>query len=717
MYKKLLLPTAVGAAVLTTPSLSYANTLDEVLVTAQRKTESMQDVPIAIVTAEYDTMEKVAIQSSRGLERLVPNMGSGQQNASMTFFMRGVGTQNTIAGVEPSVAVYVDGVYFPSTSSSTFSLNNIERIEVLKGPQGTLFGRNATGGVIQVITKDPGDEPTASLSLGYDEWETTEASFYGATPIGENLGADLALYHQDQGEGYGESGVTGDDVMFYNSEAARTKWVLESDDTVYKLALGYSEIETDLGGRRTPGPDGAILWAGETRGDNFYTSYTHVPLLGNPKATVKTGGASLHINHDFGDYSLVSITGYSEVDTDFIAIADSSAVGVIALPVEQADETFSQELQLQGDTGNLDWIVGAYYYNNTAQYDRFETLAFQTVVVDNIVAKQDTESHAVFAQGTMQVSERGALTVGARYTRDERDFSGRNLLYGFDVVDDVTDNKSTFRLAYDYAINDDLMTYVSYNTGFKSGQFGFNELGNDPVDPEELTAYEIGLKSTLFDHSLRLNSSLFYYDYTDLQSQQASGTVPITVNAGDAEIYGLDIDFEALLGESTRLFGGLGLMQSEYKDFTDAIGYVPNVPPAGIVLGPGLPMGVPGSGNAAFTFDASGNQLSYAPDVTASLGATYTLDTSHGYYDFTTLVYYTDDVYYDFSERLKQDAYTVVNASIQWSSDSERYRAMLWVDNLFDQEYSLSVLGFGFGDFSQPARPQTVGFKVTMNFL
>ncbi|MEM9168812.1 MAG: TonB-dependent receptor [Pseudomonadota bacterium] len=697
--------------------------LDVITVTAQRTEESLQSVPIAVNAPSGELLRDTGVLDTRALAVLVPNLEVGYVNQSATLFLRGVGTQNTLPGVEPSVATYVDGVYFPSPAGALFFYNNIDRIEVLKGPQGTLFGRNATGGVIHVITKDPGSEPELSASVGYDSLETVEVNAYGSVPLTDRLATDVAVYFREQGEGYGINGNTGEDVMYVDTFSIRNKWVLDLDDTTATAIFNYTDTQTDLGAYRVPFED-TVLFAGETN-DGFYTSFTNVD---EPDADTDTFNGSLEVRHDFGGVEFVSITAYTDLDTEFIAIADGSSAAVVQLPVEVSTRTFTQEFQLIGRSDRLDWIVGAYYFNDETEADRFETILFDGgLTVADLTATQDTESIAGFGQLTYRLTDRLALTGGVRYTNDDRDFVGAqrdfippagsipNDLSTYpltEVEDSTSEGKVTWRLAASYNFTGDVLGYVSWNRGFKSGQFTFNELGNPPIDSETLDAYEIGLKTELFNRRLRFNVAGFFYDYRDLQAQQVIGTTPVTVNAGDAEIFGLDIDFEALITEDLSLFGGLGLIDGEYVDFPDALGFVPNTPPAGI---PGPPGAVPGSGNMPIVIDATGNSITSAPDVTLNVGAKYSKTTDIGDFDLTGVLNYRGKSFYNFNNSVSTGPFTIVNGSLDWTAPNGRFGLTFWAENIFDEEYVLRVESFGFGNFATPARPRTYGVRANVN--
>ncbi len=696
------------------------STLNAIVVTAQRREERLQDIPIAVNAPSGELLGQVGVLDTRSLAILVPNLEVGYVNQSAILFLRGVGTQNTLPGVEPSVATYVDGVYFPSPAGALFHYNNIDRIEVLKGPQGTLFGRNATGGVIHVITKDPGDQFELNGSIGYDSLETIEINAYGAFPISDVLAADLAVYFRDQGEGYGVNGNTGEDIMYVDTFSVRSKWVLELERIKATAIFNYIDTQTDLGAYRVPFED-TVLFSGQTN-QGFYTSFTNVA---DPDADTDTINGSLELRREIGDVELVSITAYTDLESSFIAIADGSAAAAVQLPVEVNSKTFTQEIQLIGDSERFDWIVGAYYFDDDTSADRFETIIFNGgLTISDLVARQKTQSLAGFGQVTFAATDRLGLTAGLRYTKDWREYqaSQRNFVppagsrpndlstYPLTEVDrEADDGQLTWRLAAAYDLTPDMLGYISWNRGFKSGQFTINEPLNDPVDAETIDAFEIGLKSELFGNRVRLNVAAFYYDYRDIQAQQVIDIAPVTVNAGDAEIYGLDVDFEAQVTRELNVFGGLGLLEGEYRDFENAIGFVPNVAP-GRIAGP--PGAAPGSGNRSVIVDASGNSITSAPDITLNVGLRYLRNTPIGDFGLTAVYNHRAEAFYNFNNSVSAGPFNIVNATLDWTAPDERVGVTLWAENLFDEEYVLRVESLPFGDFATPARPLTYGVRL-----
>lgn len=732
-FAALALATGVAAAQDSGEEANAGSGSDEIVVVAQRREENLQDVPISIQALSSDMLEAANIDDAISLGLYIPGLEINASNGAATTYLRGIGTDNAVSGAESPVAYYVDGVYVASPAAALFTLNNVERVEVLRGPQGTLFGRNASGGVIQIITRAPDQDFGGEVSLGYGNYNTLEGSLYATAGVSDRLATDLAVSFRDQGDGYGDNPTLGTDVYATDNWAVRNTWLYRGDATDVRFSLSATETETDIGSRVVPAGN-SILLAGETNQGGL-TFFGGIPDQG---ANISTWDTALTINHRFDGFDLVSITSFQHAENQYIASADSSAAALLRIAADEFNDTFTQEFQLLGETQSGDWIAGFYYFTNDAGYDSFNTLLATPALISisNIAASQETNSYAVYGQLTQNLSDRLRGTLGLRYTLDEREFSGTNVVptSGGPVVltvpannQSTDDDALTWRLALDYDFSDAIMGYVSYNRGFKSGQFAVNAFTTPPVDSEILDAFEVGLKSELFDHRLRLNVAAFYYDYQSLQSQVVVGTTPTIVNAGDAVIQGIDVDFNARLSDQFRVFGGVSILDSESQDYPNPPSFVPNNPsgpaPNGITLplGPGgslVQVGAPGSGNAPGTLlNARGNSLPLAPELTATLGASYTVETSSsGAFEFNANLAYNDGFFFEFENRAAQDAYTIFGASLNWTSPTERFGVSLWGANLTDEEYFTGGTSYAFGDFGFPAAPATYGVTLRAGF-
>ena len=685
--------------------------LEEVVVTAQRRVQSMQDVPVAVTALSSASLAQSGVGNTEMLSVAAPSVVIGRFSNSARPFVRGIGSTVADPNNEASVAIYLDGVYQPAAFANFFDFNNVERIEVLKGPQGTLFGRNATGGVIQVVTRDPGDTPEFEASAGYANYDKYSVSTYAAAPIGDKVGVSIAAMYSDQNDGYGENLVTGKDVRLGEELGVRFKLVFEpTDATTIKLAGDYSELnDTGAAYQMLPGTRNVL---GQNPPKDDYDVYNNW----EPENDVESVGASLDIKHDFGAVGLRSITAWRDIDGLWTLDQDLTALPIINADVNQTGEMFSQELHLtSSEDSKLQWLVGAYYFEYDAGYDPLATsglLFLQMYRVpgfsfDNL---SEAQSVSVFGQATYPVLEDTNLTLGLRQTWDQADGKARTSLTGTPVVvmtndNSFSDDTPTWRVSLDHQFTDDVMGYVSYNRGMKSGGVGITGAADTitTYEPEELDAYEIGIKSDLLDGRARFNAAVFYYDFSSIQFQRVVTGAGVIINGGDAESYGADAELEFQATDNLRLTAGISLLDTEIKDF-------PNAPctertPAGTTI------------DCAPGYNADGNELTQAPDFTGSLAASYRIPTEIGAIDLNASYYYNDGYYQEIDNRLETDSYELLNASIVWTNHAENLSAQLWGRNLTDEFYFVQALGTAnLSDLGTAAPPRTYGVTLSYKY-
>ncbi|MDX2235333.1 MAG: TonB-dependent receptor [Hyphomonadaceae bacterium] len=701
--KSIILGQMVIGACLATPCFAQAaddqGGLDEVVVTAQRVTQSLQDVPIAVSVVTADDLASRGLTDTLSIGSTVPNLTLSENGVSVTPFLRGVGSNQSNPNDEPSVAMYVDGVYIASPTGNIFSFNNIERIEVLKGPQGTLFGRNATGGVIQIVTRDPSADPTLEASLGFGDYGTTEFSGYGSIGLASNLAIDLAVIFNENGEGYGRDISRNEDILQREEFAARSKvlWT-PGQSTEVRLGVDYSQLDSSGAdyqlAQGVVGVDGVTTYPGER------LTTTDFRNTGDNEVY----GASLRIDHDFKAVRFVSITGYRHVEGTFQLDQDATPLPLVRATIGQFAETVSQELQLLSPAdARIEWLLGAYYFDADYAYDplRIQGIAAAPFTTTDLFGSQNTKSQSVYGQTTLPLSDRTGLTLGLRYTSEEQSTTGSVIGDGVLLVPDIPQdqdfNKLTWRVSLDHKFTPDVLGYVSYNRGIKSGGFNMINAGTPGYDPEILDAYEVGLKTQSFDDTVRINAAAFFYDYKDIQVYNITGGgAVLTQNAAAAEVMGLDIDLTWQATGNLEISAGLGLIDSEYTDFPNAT-FTPPSP----LLGPQT------SGNA------SGNELIYSPPVSGNLAVDYFIPTGFGEVRLNGALAYRDDVFVSAGNRLTIPAYTVANASAGWMSSNQQFGVTLWVRNAFDEDYFANRTEQALGDIQYLAPPRTVG--VTFN--
>jgi len=668
--------------------------LAEIVVTAQRKQERLVDVPIAIKAINAQELDASGIKGTAMLGAAVPGLDFSPQGPAGFIYLRGVGANDANPNGEPSVATYVDGVYIASGRANQFDFLNIERIEVLKGPQGTLFGRNATGGVIQVVTRDPKHDPSAEVNLGYANYKTVSGSFYGTAGLSSFIAADVGVQFSRQYDGWGRNVLTGDDAYFTNTLSYRSKVLITPrDGTEMRLTLDFGRRDGNpisfrvLGLRvdGTPPPPGK------------YDASSDVGLAGyrDDFMNVRERAAAFRLDQDIGAAKLVSISSFQHLTSEYIQETDTIEPQIVSYTLPSTQESYSQEFQVLGAVGRFDWTTGIFLFQNrTAYHDG--TLAFGVNgSLNHLSATQRTRSAAAYAQTTYAVTDSTKLTAGLRFTTEEaRLYSALGEVPTTTTAKKFT--KPTWRLVADHAFTNDLHTYVSYNRGIKGGGFDLLTPNSPGFNPEILNAYEIGLKSELLDHRLRLNSSAFFYDYSDIQVQVVGIGTVITNNAARARITGMDVDIDYVPTENLTLSGGVSLLHGKYRQFTNALGYpLSAFPPS-----------------PAFVFDASGKNTVRTPKFTGDVLAHYGIPLSTGKIIVGTIVSFNSGFDFDAANSLKQPSYTLVNATAQWVSPNKKFDVTLWGSNLLNKYYYAQGLPSGVGALTSPSPPRTYGLSV-----
>jgi iron complex outermembrane receptor protein len=642
-------------------------------------------VPVAVSAVTAADALKRGLTGTESLTAAVPGLVINSPANVGNPFLRGVGTNLADPSSEQSVALYVDGVYIASPLSNLFSFNNIDHVEVEKGPQGTLFGRNATGGVIQIITKDPSYTPSGVLSAGYGDYDDSSAAGYLTTGLTDKLAADVAFLYENQGEGYGRNLTTGAKTFqeAIDDYAIRSKVLYRpTDATKITFSIDYSHSASDPNYQKTPGES-------SIDGKPYPGPFNAVGDENDINA-VNTGGASLQIRQDLANVRLLSITAYRKTSDVYALDDDVSSLPIADLVLKEQAHNWSQELQLSStNPGWLKWLVGGYYFGGVGGYTGV-LLNGVNITTD----QQSTQSFSGFGQATATVIKDTDLTVGLRYTDETQKFM---ISVPETANDSQTFDKLTYRFALDHHFSEDILGYISYNRGFKSGGFNLLLPGNS-FKPEVLDATEIGLKTELLDHRLRLNLDGFYYDYSDIQLELIHlGFVSVS-NAAAAHIKGLEADFEYVPVRHFSISGGISLLHGKYTNYPDAIP-------------------IDSLGVAQPARNEAGNNTAFTPPVTADLNVSYRIDTRFGAVEPTVSIVYNDGFDWQPDNRLRQPSYTLLNSSVRFTDNSGKYDLRLWAKNLTDAAYYVSRNeSAGLGDNEEQAPPRTYGFTVTRRF-
>lgn len=690
--------------------------LEEIIVTAQRRAENLQDIPIAIQAISPEQLENSGVTDLQGLSALVPGYTVQQGAATANPYLRGVGSQVIGPGLESPVATYVDGVYYGSTFGAPTGLTNVERVEVLKGPQGTLFGRNATGGLAHIITRTPNGDTHVELNAGYANYDTTKFDGYATTGIGPDFALDLSASLSNQRDGYGVNIVSGKDVNRTGRNLQlRSKWVAKpADGTTFTAIFDYGEVRTSRNVFRVvPGTGLPPLLGPNYAGSPWDTASNIDPFLNS-----KGGGISLKIEQDLGFADLINIAAFRQGSTEAALDLDATATVFSAvLPLLQDDVQYTEELQLQSKPGGpLKWIVGFFYYRDIASVDQTNRLGPQVrppfTGLRN-TGEQDSSSYAGFAQATLELGSATNITVGGRYTEEKRRLVASQfaqigatqipLLSNFRAK--TSFDRFTYRVSIDHRFSPEVMAYAAVNTGFKSGGYNAVAPTQPAFRPEKLTAYSAGLKTDLFDRRVRLNTEVFYYDYSDLQLGVVlvlgpGLTSPGVINGGKSRVYGVDLDMQAKITDGLTLSGGFEYLHSRFRESAN-----------------NFAIGSPSGTVPTFLGSVTGNHIPYSPEFVGSIAADYAFEVGGGDANFNLTYQYNDGYFTEPDNVISQKSFSLLGASARWSAPGDRWSISVWGKNLTNKAVIQNELTLGFGPhYASYLAPRTYGVTVGVGF-
>lgn len=715
LFAAVALATAVGSPAVTAQSDEQRFSLEEIVVTARRRSESLQDVPIAVTALTGDELTLKGASDITELAQSVPSVTlepSRGTNTTLTAFIRGVGQQDPLAGFEQGVGLYLDDVYMARPQGNVIDIYDVERIEILRGPQGTLYGRNTVGGAIKYVTRRLDDELRGSLKGTYGSYDQIDLVGTVSMPLGETLriGGTVASFQRD---GYGENKTTGDDQYNKDIFAYRlsAEW-LPTDDLLVRFAYDDAQDDSNPVAGFRPYP-GAV--SGDPVLSDVYDSTAGIANAAssagiNGNNEVESDGWMISVDWTIGNnFTLRSITANRSDYTESVIDFDSLAVDDLDVPVIYDNEQFTQEFQLLYSGDKLNLVSGLFWIDAEASND-FDVVLGQlgraaygeelTAYTGGIV---ETESWSAFVDVTWNFTEKLSVAVGGRYTEDKRSadvFRGSYLGVGspFFGNDDAiflgaTSDYEAERTFYDfsprlnvsYLWTDDITVYGGYSQGFKAGMFdprGANLLTpavEDGVDSETLDSYEIGLKSSYWDGRAVTNVAVFYSEYSDMQVPGSVGVdtngdgvnddfVGTLTNAGEAEISGIEIEGTFLLTENFSMQVAASFLN------TDITEWIVN------------------------DVDVSGDrEVQNTPEEMAYIAFNYNMDAFGGQMAFNLNWSYKGDVtqFEIPAPDLDQDSYDMINASAVWISDSDNWLVGLHGKNLTDEE--VKTAGYCFG--------------------
>lgn len=751
----------IAVVLLTDTADVVAQQLEEIVVTAQRRAESLQDVPASVTAVNEAAIRAFNINESGRLELVTPGLVWGNEGGSRAWpTLRGVETGNGEANGEPAIAFFIDGIYKSRSMQANVPILDAERIEVLRGPQGTLFGRNSTGGAINVISKSPElDDPSLTADLTVGNYRNTRLDLILNLPLNEQWGLRFAGRRHTR-DGFLENSGPGPDFMDEDLTYGRVSLLFDDgDDLSAVLKVGYRRIDRVGNGSFTSKVLGQTydtsIPGRSVFGDPVFTNPrisdgvpdinvngtptdVGVPVVTDPfriatdfpaSEILDSLDASLEINIDLGAMTFRSLTGYAEFDSVPVGDNDYSPFTSIQ---NRADiltgvaDTFQQEFQLlSGDDSNFDWVVGAFFM----QDDVFEIFSIQqfntqfqptsvfpapgggtTSFIFDRRTTTEIESVAAYGQVGLEFSDSLSATLGARWSQDDKDYRLREFgflgVLGFNPDLDLNDtfDDVTWRAGLEFSPNDDSLWYLSASTGFRSG--GFNRFEDDPATPndesifdsEEIIAYEIGAKNTLLDGRMRLNVAAFMQEITD----QQVATVVSVAGTGQSGFFNA--------GE-TEVSGLEADLQYQPTDKLFIFGTLTLIDAEYQEF---LASGFAGDGGLV---DVSGNQVRRAPDTRATVAAAYDIALGNG----GTLqpfiaAQYSSDYYNTFFNTAidRQDSYTKIDARLTYISPDENWRIEAFVENATEEEIqSYGVFGGSNAYFVNYSAPRTYGLRFT----
>ena len=729
-----------------TAQVEEIEVIEEIVVTAQKREQSLQDVAGAVSAFGSDTLDFRSVTTIEELFQSVPGLQHSDSLGTSFLSIRGVGLQVPTGNGEPGTATHIDGVFVPRPSTGGLRSLDLERIEVLRGPQGSLYGRNATGGVVNFISRKPTEEFEAELTLGGGSFDRRKANGFVSGPITEKVLARVsAWYDEVDGQvdnilppGFDGPSKFGDQRDFGIRAALR---IVPTSNVTVDLTMSYQDQEYEPFNQILVDEFPSVLPPGLPIGANGepYTVTASPPYHDGEKETTFV---SANVTWDINDnVSLKSITGYvaHQKGPDLFIFSGPTldvagpAIGAPDFEWIADSENWSQEFSLTGQSfdGKLDWVVGLYYYYEDLDFQVPARLGILGVIAPGIEflgfnrgILEETSSTAGFADATYSVTEDLRLSLGIRYTHDDKDIShtdhqlfSNSLPFDFpgfppflpaipamstatvvaceDLESDPSEDATLPKARVEWDITEDILGYFQWTEGFKSG--GGNPLicGNN-FDPEDITSYEAGLKTSFLDGALVMNLSAYRYDYEGLQFTKSTALGGFIENLDEVTVAGAELELKWQAGELVAFDGTVGYTDSEIEEATDAL-----------------------DGRFGIDRPRTGNPVPNTPELTISAGVNLSMPTDVGEFRLRAEAYYSSEVQYrPFGNSADEsDSYTLVNIYAGYTPPSERFSLQGYVRNLTDKEY-LRTLSFSpsAGLTGRYGRKREWGLEATVRF-
>jgi iron complex outermembrane receptor protein len=693
-----------------TASTPPSDQLGAIVVTAQRRSENLQKVPITVSVVTGVNVSNYAIQTSQHLQTAVAGLIINKAQMNAAPFLRGVGANSGAAGLEMPVAIYLDGIYLPIAPGNVFNLSSIDRVEVLKGPQGTVFGRNATGGVISIVTRDPGEKARGDFDVSYGNYKSWTANAYVGGPIGDTIAADVVYAGARQGDGFGKNITTGGSAAReYYDDVIRSKVIWKLDEATDLTVTGQYSRQKSSVIAFTPAPGASDFLNAIPAPKGFYDAY------GSESYAESHGYAvSGKLRHDFGWATVSDIVGYQDSrireNLDFDAVVSATDDNTSY----NREKVFTNELQIASPSNQtITWVAGLFYMDlgNLGRYGTAYDYPGSIFTLDLNTAT--TKSIAPFGQVTWNISKSTRLTGGVRYTRDHLRIHGDGVnavvsghqLVPTDTVNYTVDQKSsqgklTFRASLEQDISRDVMAYASFNRGFRAGIFNTGSPLLPVTKPEVLDAYEVGLKTSFFDQKVTLDASIFHYEYSNILLRAYD---PITqktflTNAAHAVETGADVDLRARF-EGFDVTGGLEVISAHYNDFPDAV----------------LSTRLPNGQNTETIGSATGNRLVQVPKMSLQFGVARSVSLGASLISVSVNIKHTSSTVFDPDNRFVQPSVNLLSGSLRWNIPGKPWEISLFGTNMLNQKYYQGYSNGG-SDYIVVADPRQYGIRLGAHF-
>ncbi len=694
------LPTAGRAQAVDQTNVATTDSVQDIVVTARRTSEKLQTTPLAVTALTADALARRQIVDVTAIQQAAPSLSMAQSHSGVAITLRGQVQSNSDGSVDQSVGLYVDGVYIARQIAAGFDLVDISQVEVLRGPQGTLFGRNTTGGAVSITTNKPSDRLEGLIKAGIGNYGGRELMGVINLPVADEAVAARIVYRHAQNDGFGRNINLGRRVGDDNTEYVRGSLRIAPSRSWSLILTG------DYFDRDNNGPLEHLLAYNPALLGNqdavvrspFYTTSSDLRSY----ARLKSWGTSATLEIPLGAATFKAITGYRGYALDTLDDFDTTPIPFFTNNTIGKIKQFSQEAQIFGKTGDFGWIAGLFYFHEYGS-ERFNV--FGGAVDYN--GQVDHKSFAPFAQLNLDVTPDLRITTGLRYTSDKRAVTTHNLAGGLcatnpALVSDAstcsaTREKSNSYLSYtlsaDYRFGPSLFGYARTSMAHKSGGFNKTTANLESFDPEKVTDYEIGLKTDLLDRKLRINAAAFIAYYSNMQrpiTSDATGVpVALTQSIGKSRIPGAELEVVAVPVGGLELSGTIGVIDPKYVDFSDATG------------------------------DRTKEPFTQVSNVTWSIAGTYSIPVADGTFAVHADYGHQSRKYFFPNERSREPGFGLLNATIGFTLDHPAIELSAWGRNLTGKKYNSYILDFynaagvttGF-----PGQARTYGGSVTYRF-